>query len=151
MTTEPVQYIIWNPEGKTPPRVRFDDPARARAEAERLAGAHLGQAFYICQLVSVTQTGPVTTRELVQPEPPAQPAAGATYRIADLECDTYADVFVPLGEVLTGQKLVDAFLEVDPECARTLADLADGLVDSVLRHHEVTRIGAFRLRRLEQS
>ena len=149
MSPGPTQYIIWNPAGRTPPTVRFDDSARAEAEAKRLAGKHAGQSFYVCQLVSVAQTGPVTLLGLG--EQTLQPSSGATYRIADLECDTYADVFVPLGEVLTGQKLVDAFWKIDPECARTLADLADGLVDSVLRHHEVTRIGAFRLRRLVQS
>lgn len=40
-------YIIWNPHGARPPKVRHATLAGAKAEAERLARENPGQEFYV--------------------------------------------------------------------------------------------------------
>lgn len=59
-----MEYIIWNPDGQTPPRVRFPRREDAQREAERLAQTHAGAQFYVCALVSVSRVQIVKTKYL---------------------------------------------------------------------------------------
>lgn len=60
----PMNHIVWNPEGKTPPRVKFDCRQKAEAEARRPADNNPGQRFYVCALVSVSQSSGAQTSPL---------------------------------------------------------------------------------------
>lgn len=44
---EPPFWLVWSPEGCGPPRHQHANRASAEAEAERLAGEHPGQTFYV--------------------------------------------------------------------------------------------------------
>lgn len=53
-------FIVWSPEGKTPPRIRHETREDATAEAERLARSNPGDFFYV--LESLTESrAPVPT------------------------------------------------------------------------------------------
>lgn len=43
-------WIIWNPNGPTPPRVQFDSLAEAEKAAKNMARLHPGQEFYVMQM-----------------------------------------------------------------------------------------------------
>lgn len=148
MNTEPVQYIIWNPEGRTPPTVRFNDEAKAIAEAERLAARHAGQSFYICQLRSVSRMGPVATQRLQE-----LPVAAIIWGLQDLVSGIGVKVGLPAGKTLTNGALVEAFARAGAPNTRMLA--LDGCADLLCRaaltaeqageHH--VQMGSFSLMR----
>ena len=53
-------FIIWSPQGHTPPRERHDTFLGAQREAERLALAKPGNDFFVMQAhCRVTATRPV--------------------------------------------------------------------------------------------
>ena len=59
-----MEYIIWNPNGENPPRVRFRTRQAAQQEAERLARGNPGAQFYVCALVSVSRVQTIETVQL---------------------------------------------------------------------------------------
>lgn len=60
------EFIIWNPQGITPPSVIFDSREDAEAEARRLANKQRGE-FYVCALISVSVTPDAVTTSLGAP------------------------------------------------------------------------------------
>lgn len=48
---EQAYFVVYNPNSSKPPQVRHADFGAAKAEAERLAGIHAGERFYILQAV----------------------------------------------------------------------------------------------------
>lgn len=44
-------YILWNPKGRTPPRVEFITLDEAERAAKTMARVHPGQEFYVMQMV----------------------------------------------------------------------------------------------------
>lgn len=59
-------YIVWSPEGETPPKVSHPTHGPALFAANRMAKFHPGQTFYVMQRAS---------QAIVVPAPDEQPAA----------------------------------------------------------------------------
>lgn len=57
-------WIVWSPDGATPPRARHDSERAAIAEAERLARLNPGKEFFALAAVAVSQKVEVTTRRI---------------------------------------------------------------------------------------
>lgn len=45
-------WIVWSPEGKTPPRKFYDNLARAEHDAKEVVSAHPEQVAYVLEFVS---------------------------------------------------------------------------------------------------
>lgn len=52
-----VSYIIWSPQGSSPPSVTFTRRWLAQRESERLSLAHPDQVFHVCKVKSATVAG----------------------------------------------------------------------------------------------
>lgn len=45
-------WILWSPEGDTPPRVRFGTEEGAKASAAKMAADHYPSTFYVMKAVA---------------------------------------------------------------------------------------------------
>lgn len=61
-------FVVWCPEGVTPPKVKHASRVSAEREAERLAHANHGSLFFVLSAVSVSEV-PRITRALAEPIP----------------------------------------------------------------------------------
>lgn len=57
-------FIIWNPEGKTPPSVKFTNREDAQKSAEGMARSFRGQEFFVMEARSLSVVDGVKTTEL---------------------------------------------------------------------------------------
>lgn len=60
-------WIVWNPEYWKPPSFRHTYRQDAEQEAERLASAHPGQEFFVCEIKSKFVAAEVTKTEFAEP------------------------------------------------------------------------------------
>lgn len=61
-------YIIWNPEGASPPRFRHEWFGSAANEAARLARENPGQEFIVMQAVRSVKVMDLTVTEFARSE-----------------------------------------------------------------------------------
>lgn len=60
----PSFYLVWSPQGTTPPSCRHLSQASADTEAKRLAKTNPGKQFYVLLALTVSEKPEVVTREL---------------------------------------------------------------------------------------
>lgn len=63
-------WILWSPQGKTPPRVKFPTEKQALRIAEKMAAEHPGSEFFVLLTVARSVRREVTTERF---DPPPQP------------------------------------------------------------------------------
>lgn len=51
-----LDYIVWSPDGKHPPKVRHPNKKAAKLEATRLANLYHGGKFYVCAIDGFAHT-----------------------------------------------------------------------------------------------
>lgn len=51
-----LDYIVWSPDGKHPPKVRHPNKKAAKLEAARLANLYHGGKFYVCAIDGFAHT-----------------------------------------------------------------------------------------------
>lgn len=61
---ERIFWILWSPEGTTPPRVTFDTREAALAQAEAMARQHRGNRFFVMEAKSLSMVDGVKTTVL---------------------------------------------------------------------------------------
>lgn len=67
MTTNPSTFwLVWNPEGWSPPKYRHYSLYDAEQEATRLAQQHPGQEFHVLEVKSKFVAGKITKTEFVE-------------------------------------------------------------------------------------
>jgi hypothetical protein len=57
-------YLVWSPQGCTPPRYRHESYAGAETEARRLAECHPHAAFFVMKAESISVKQTVVTHRL---------------------------------------------------------------------------------------
>lgn len=60
-------WIIWCPDGPTPPRVKYTSEVEAVSVAEKMALRHPGQVFYVLLTVARSVKRDVHTERFAQP------------------------------------------------------------------------------------
>lgn len=53
-------YIVWSPQGQTPPTVTFNRRWAAENAAKRLSQSHPNSVFHVCKVKSTTIAGQTT-------------------------------------------------------------------------------------------
>lgn len=57
-------WIVYSPQGPTPPRVRHDSRTKAIVAAESMAQSHPGQEFFVMEALTLSKSVTVTTLKL---------------------------------------------------------------------------------------